>query len=320
MGATPSIYPDQILSNVSVEFTQPGLAAQKFLPRVPVPTISGRIPKAGFERFHRYNTAYFPGGEAREMIRSNIILDAYLCAPHYIKKLVSDTERKASNLPGFEVDVTTTNEVTEIIWLDLEFAAFNLITSGVTGATLAGPNQWSDYVNSDPIAAIEAQKPTILKGATREASKLGLGYDTFIALKSHPKILDRIKYTQRGVITPDILAGLFDVGEVVILSALYDASANAAQGKFGSVNAATSPLDFVWSKIALLAFVPDTPAVRTPALGYSYWFSDTVPGGGPAVYRYRWEIREGEFIECRSFWDVRLVRAQAAYLWQSAIA
>lgn len=320
MGATPAIYPDQFLTNVSQEFTNPGYAASKLLPRVVVPQISGRVLKAGLERFHRYNTARAIGGEAREMIRTAFVNDVYLCAKHDIKKLVADDEKNLQNTPGFEIDVTVTNELTDVVLLDIEFFAYNLITGGVSGASLSGTvNAWSDYVNSDPIAAVEAQKKTILKGATREPNKLALGYDTFIVLKSHPKVLDRIKYTQRGVVTAEILAGLFDVGEVVVLNGLYDATANYASGAFGSIQNATSPLDLIWKGIALLAFIPEEPAVRTPSLGYTFYYSDTATAGGPAIFRYRWEIRQGEFIEARSFWDARLLRPQAGYLWTGCV-
>ena len=320
MGAPLGVWADPILSNVSQEFRNPGFFAQTLFPRVPVDAISGRIPSLGLERFHRQDTSYFPGGEAREARRSNVNLSVFLTQPHWLKKLVNDTERKNSKAGGLDPELTATNEVTEAIWLELEFAAFNLVNAGsIPSTALAGVNKWSDYVNSDPIAAIEAQKPTILKGATKAASKLALGYDTFITLKNHPKILNRIVYTQRGVITPEILAGLFDVGEVVILDALYDASANAASGIYGSVNAATSPLDFVWSAMALLAYVPESAEVRSPALGYSYWWNDAFGGGGPAIVKYRWEIRNGDFVECRSWYDIKLLRAQAGYLWTTVL-
>jgi hypothetical protein len=317
--ATPGIYLDQILSNVSQEFRNGGYAASEMFPRVPVKQISSRIVRYGFERFHRFNTARPLGGEAREMVRTNVNMDTYLCNPHDLKKLISDDERK-TQAPGIEVDVTATQELTDAILLDIEFGAYNLVTTtaAIPQTTLTGGNQWSDYVNSDPIAAIEAQKRSVILGSTREANCLFLGFDVHIKLRQHPKIVDRFKYTApTGVVNDNQLASAFGVQKIVVLKALYDASAG---GVFGSVNATSSPLGFVWGKLAALAFIPEEPAVRTPTFGYSFWFSDDVTAGGPAIFRYRWEIRKGEFIEARSFWDMKILRPQAMFLWLAAVA
>jgi len=310
MGATPGLYLDQALSNVSQQFRNTSYAATMIFPRVPVPQISGRIWRAGFERFHRYNTARAPGGEAREMVRSDFVNDVFRCDRHDLKKLVSDDERR-TQAPGFEIDITTTEELSDAILLDIELQGYNLVVAGtIPNVTLSGVNQWSDFVNSDPIAAVHAQKSAILKGATRRPNLFAVGYDVHLVLQQHPKIIDRFKYTQVGILQAEHLKAAFDVDKYVILEALYD---TAAMG-------AAPSLDYVWSKLALLAWVPDEPAIRTPSLGYSFWFHDEVTAGGPAIYRYRWEIRAGDFIEARSYRDIRLLWPNAGYLWKSAVA
>jgi len=319
--ATQGIYLDQY-TQVSQEFRNAEYAAQQIFPRVPVSQPSGKIARFGFERFHRYNTTRPPGGEAREMIKSNVVNDAYLTEPHHIKKLITDYERKAA-ASQIQIEVTVTNELNDVLWLDIEFAAYNLITT--TGAipqtTLSGVNQWSDYVNSDPIAAVEAQKRSIFTGATREPNCFACGYDVYVKLRQHPKIVDRYKYTApTGVVSTQQLASAFGVDNFIVLKALYDASTNQSKGIFGSVNASTSPLDFVWVKNAFLFFRPDEPALLTPSFGYSFWWSDQSAGGGPAIFRYRWEIREGEFLEARSNYDFRVLRPQAMYLFLAAVA
>jgi len=56
------------------------------------------------------------------------------------------------------------------------------------------PNaQWSDFQNSDPIAAIEAQRSTILLGCTKEPNTLFVSFLVHQQLKQHPIILDRFQ-------------------------------------------------------------------------------------------------------------------------------
>ena len=43
-----------------------------------------------------------------------------------------------------------------------------------------------------------------------------MGAYVMAALKKHADIIDRIKYTQRGVVTEDLIATLFDVDELFV--------------------------------------------------------------------------------------------------------
>jgi hypothetical protein len=51
-----------------------------------------------------------------------------------------------------------------------------------------------------------------------------LGADAITSLKNHPDIIDRIKYTQRGVVTEDLLASLFDVDKILVSYATQETS------------------------------------------------------------------------------------------------
>jgi hypothetical protein len=148
-------------------------------------------------------------------------------------------------------------------------------------------------------------------------------------LRQHPKIIDRFKYTdlEDGYASTEQLRKVFGVERFIVFEALYDTSL------FGL----TPSLDYVWGRNAFLAYIPPAPARRTPSLGYSFWLDHVtgpggsrvalqgdkeanVPGGGPAIFRYRVEERQGEFLEARSYFDTELVRPQAAFLWINAVS
>lgn len=328
MGGYSGIYLDKALSNVSAEFQNSGFAASEVFKRVPVTEMSGRIWVGGFERFHQFNTQRQVGDVAREMppsLWSNLV---YYCQKHDLRKIMADDEIAMS--PGFDIEVTTTEELMDAIFLDIEFVAYNLVTGGaVPSATLTGGNQWSDFTNSDPIAAVEAQRTVVHLGSTRLPNVFGCGIQVWSKLRQHPKIIDRFKYTELadGYASTDQLRRVFGVDKMIVLEALYDTAAFGLPPSLG----------YIWGKLAFLAFIPDAPARRTPSLGYSYWLDhvtgpggkrvdlggdrdSNIPGGGPAIFRYRDEARQGEFLEARSFFDVELVRAAAAYVWLSAVS
>ena len=70
--------------------------------------------------------------------------------------------------------------------------------------------QWSDPA-SNPIVQFSDLQTNFVEQSGRKANTLVLGARTITQLKNHPDIIDRIKYTQRGVVTTDLLASLFDI-------------------------------------------------------------------------------------------------------------
>ena len=80
-----------------------------------------------------------------------------------------------------------------------------------------------DDANSDPIKFIDARKREIKLKGGRTPNKLTLGYDTFNALKEHPDLLERVKYTgstaNPAQVNERVLAELFGVEEVTVLEA-----------------------------------------------------------------------------------------------------
>ena len=326
----PGLYLDRALTNVSVEYQNSGLAASEIAKRVPVSEKTGRIWVGGKERFHRFDTSRESGDVAREMPSSRFSNLTYFCQKHDLRKLLSDDEQ--ANSPGYDLRVTFTEELSDTILLDIEFAVQSLITGGtVPNTTLTGGNQWSDFVNSDPIAAVEAQRPIVHLGATRRPNVFACGEYVWSKLRQHPKIVDRFKYTELedGYVSDSQLRRVFGVDMMIILSAMYDTAA------FG----AAPSLDFVWGKIAFLAYIPPAPSLRTPSLIYSYWLdhvqgqggakipvaeaigdTGSTPQGGPVIFTYRSEPRQGDFIEARSYWDVELAVPTAGYVWNAAVA
>jgi len=59
-------------------------------------------------------------------------------------------------------------------------------------------------------------------------NKLSLGYDSFTALKNHPDILERVKYTgssaNPAVVNENVLAQILGFAEVKVLEATYNAA------------------------------------------------------------------------------------------------
>ncbi|HLW80049.1 MAG TPA: major capsid protein, partial [Terriglobia bacterium] len=210
------------------------------------------------------------------------------------------------------LEINTTENLTNAILLDLEIRVSNLILGGtVTNTTLSGTSQWSDYVNSDPVSAVEVQKTTIKQAIGQTPNTLAVSYPVFATLRQHPKIVDRFKYTQVGVLDPEALKTAFGVDNFWVMGAEYD---TANEGQAPSLN-------FVWGKNAVLAYVLPEPRRREVTLGYTFrWLFGAPDLGGTLVKRYREERKTADIIEVHRYDDIQAVAAPAGFVFLSATA
>ena len=123
----------------------------------------------------------------------------------------------------------------------------------------AGNLPWSDPA-SDPVGDIEAAKALVLEACGTEPNVALFGHKVKIALKSHPKIIERVKYGGMGFagkVTDAMLAELFDLDEVLDAKGVYNNTAVEGAG----------PKAYIWGNNAILAVRPQSIGLKTLALG-----------------------------------------------------
>lgn len=308
-------YLDQPLNNVSIGYRNDDYFGERVFPIVPVKKQSGRYWVFGKEKFRQYETIRAPKAEAREIAPWTLSNSPYFCNDHSLKDSISDEER--SNSDGTDLEQNTVENLTDALLLDFEIRAKGLVfgSSGPSSvsqsATLSGTSQWSDYVNSDPIAAVESYKTVIKKAIATSPNTLLVSYPVYAVLRQHPRIVDRFKYTQVGILQAEHLKSAFDVDNFWVAGAEYD-TANEGQAP---------SLDFVWGKNVLLAFIPTEPSRRIPALGYSFrWLFGAPDLGGTLTKRYRVEAKTVDVIEVHRYDDLQIVAPSAGYTVVNAVA
>lgn len=140
------------------------------------------------------------------------------------------------------------------IWRDL---------SGVT--TPSTSNQFKKWsaASSTPIQDIQNASLYMASQTGYRPNTLILTPAVYNVLKQHDQILGRIVYTQRGIITTDIMAAFFDVDRVLVSYAVKNSSAEGA----------SDSLDFIKNNGALLCYVNPTPSIMQPSAGYTFAWS-----------------------------------------------
>lgn len=310
------VHVNRPLTNIAVAYIQSttDFIADKVFPIVPVAKQS--------DRYFVYTIDDWFRDEAQERAPSTESAGGgwsidntptYYCRIYAFHKDIDDDIRANADEP-IDLDRDATTFVTQKLLIKRETIwATNYFRPGVWGTTKVGGvdfAKWSDYTNSTPIEDIGQGIIDIARRTGFKPNVLVLSPDVFNVLKSHPKVLDRIKYTQKAVITEDILAGLLGVDRVLVPWAVVN---TAAEG-------ATKDMQFIFSNGALLVYANPTPSILKPSGGYIFVWTG-LPGGvaGIRVRDFRIEERKSDRIEAEMAIDCKLVAPDVGVFFSDVI-
>lgn len=262
---------DRALTNISVSYLQDASAfiADKVFPIVPV--------KRQSDVFYIYSKADFMRDEAQvrgaatESAGGDYGVESstpYYCRKHAFHKDVTPEERANYDEP-LDADKDATDFVSQkmLIRREMQWAS-NFFKSGIWGTEISGVAdgagegqtiQWNQAI-SNPIKDVTEASVKMASETGYKPNTMVLSPFAFNALKNHEDILDRIKYTQKGIVTADLIGTLFEVDRVFVAWSVVN---SAAKGQDAAV-------DFIMGKHALLCYSNPRPALRKPSAGYIF--------------------------------------------------
>jgi hypothetical protein len=253
---------DPVLTTLARGYSNAELIAAALFPFVPVPKESGKIPQFGKEAFKIYNTERALRAKSNRIDPEGITMIDYVCDEHDLEYPIDYREKDESEV--LDLDTHGTNVVTHGIRLRHEKMCADLAQDANNypaghKVTLAGNAQWTDYSNSDPISDVETGKEKIRSKVGKRPNVMVIGATTYKALKHHPKLLERIKYSMKGVVTIELMKEIFDIKYLYVGEAVYAAD----DGSFNDI----------WADNCILAYIPDVPADKQtkdePSYGYT---------------------------------------------------
>lgn len=317
------VHVDAILTNISVAYMQraENFIADKVFPIVPVDKQSDKYFVYTKNDWLRDEAQVRADGTESVGSGYNITTDNYYADVYAIHKDIGDQTRANADAP-INVDREAAEFVTHRLLTRREIQFNNdFMTTGVWGNDVAGVSaspgsgqtfQWSDYANSDPIEDIEEAKADILSVTGLEANTLVLGYDAFRALKNHPDLVERIKYTSSQTITSDMIARMFDIERVMVSKSIK------ATNKEGAAEAYA----FSTGKVACLLHVAPNPGVLTPSAGYTFSWTGVSQGLGLTIgtSTFRLESLRATRVEAELSFDNKVVSSDLGYFWNTIVA
>lgn len=254
---------DPVLTTVAQGYQNSAMVGNALFPYVPVPQRGGRIITFGREDFRLYSTLRTPGSNTKRVSFGHAGAP-FALESHSLEGLVPIEPQQEAASVGIDAASLAVRKVQDIIALRLEYAQAQLATNAANyGAsnkvTLSGTSRWSDYTGvSKPVADVEAGKEAVRSQTGKRANTVLMGAKVWSALREHPSVVDRIKYTGRDTATTALLASLFDVQRVVVGDALFEDD--------------TGALVDVWGKFVVVAYTElgSLAGMGAPTFGYTY--------------------------------------------------
>lgn len=245
-------------------------------------------------------------------------------APVYGVHKDVDDQTRANADNQFNLDRDATQWVTQQLLLKRDRLFIDsYMKTGVWSVTLTGvaaspgANQFLrwDVSGSDPIGDIVTRGIVIAETTGFSPNVLVIGPYVLKALMNHANILERIKYTERGIVTPDLLAALFfpnGGGRVIVTNAIENIAASGA----------ADSMKFMNGKTALLAYANPTPGLQQPSAGYIFTWTGLLGAGafGTRIKRWREEAIASDRVEGEMAFDMKVVATDLAAFFDTAVS
>lgn len=256
---------DPVLTKLVQGYKHAERVGHVLFPAVDVPVAGGQVLEFGRESFRLYQTVRAPGAPTLKVPLH------YQGKPYHLANCALDVPIPREYLRDAKVTIPTVDMGVQAISLSMFSLTLGLEAEQAQIATdpanfgannklvLGGASQWSDPA-SDPINDMAAAKEAVRQSGGIDPNCAVVSKPGFNALREHPKIVERFRYTSGDSITADMLAKLFDLDRLAVGKAM------------AVTDSADSPKFYdVWGNCAVLAYVPaQSLGAMEPSFGYTY--------------------------------------------------
>ncbi|MFD2754286.1 major capsid protein [Comamonas terrae] len=298
---------DPILTAVARGYGSPNAKIADILfPRVDVTSRSGTIIVFPPDAFQLVNSARAPGANTKR-IRLGYGKGKYSLVDHALEGEVPiETEEEAQTVPGIDLGSHAVNTVQDVMGNEREKLAADLALNPANydndhKVILSSTDFWTNSA-SNPFEVLNEGREAIRKSTGKKPNVLTLSPKALLALRNHPKVMDRISITvDRVPASIEQLQRLFEIERIVEGEATYH------DGK---------EFQDMWGLDAILAFTVPKPQQQrgSPNYGYTYQLKDR-----PNVEQPYYERNPRTwFYPVNDAYQPELVGASAGFLIQNA--
>lgn len=260
---------DPVLTTLAQGYSDPEFVGDVLFPAVPVEIAGGQIIEFGKESFKLYTTQRAPGTHFKR-VQFGYLGKPYALENHGLEvALPSEHVRDAQKGPGIDLSSRAVSLNLSVNKRSLEVQQAGLATNPANYAAdskvaLAGTSKWSDPA-SKPITQIAEYRETIRAKTGRYPNTALFSALAWKAFINNPEVLDRIKFTQTGIVTTELAAVLLQIPKIKIGLGVLSNDSNVNTD--------------IWGNNCVLAYTSlGKLGAEEPSYGYTYTLT-----GHPAV-------------------------------------
>jgi len=265
---------DRALTNISVAYMQDASVyiADKVFPILSVTKQSDVY--FAYDKGDMFRDEVMERGRAAESAGGDWNVteqDPYHCRKYAFHYDITQEERVNYDKPiDVERDTVSWLATKMLIKRETDFVN-KFFKTGLWGVNIQGvtttpsTNQvkkWSDPT-STPVEDVNARMIAMAENTGFKPNFAIMSPDVFYALKNHEDIIDRIKYTQRGIVTQELIASLFEIDNIYIPWGISTSTPKTP----GTDN---PTMNFLYKGRLLLGYKAKSPSLKTPSAGYIF--------------------------------------------------
>lgn len=256
----------------------------------------------------------------------NFSRDTFACEVWGLHHDIEDQFRASAD-ENWQLDRTGTTLITQqaLLRREKEWLA-NFYGTGIWGADFAGvasltptAGQFSqfDFAGNSAVKTFRKARRAFHLRTGIKPNTVVFGTDTWDVLMDHVEFLERIKYTQRGVITQDLVSGLLEIDRVFVADAV---EATDQTDELVAVTAPTTSY-LAGAKGFWLGYANPNPSRENPSAGYTFsWrgYAGASAFGG-RVKKFRMEPIACDRIEIEMAYDMKVVAPELGAFYNAAV-
>jgi hypothetical protein len=336
----PNLVPSDV--HVQVPLTQVMIAyaqqtkdfiADKVFPVVPVDHQADFYYRYGRRAYLQTNAALRAPGTETPGVEWTFTKNPFFAPVWGLHNDIEDQLRSNADA-NFQLDTAGTELITQqmllrrdLQWISSYFAS-NIWGETLTGVTSTSPTTGNftqfDVAGSTPIELFRAAKLRFKRRTGMMPNIAVFSANAYNALLDHPEIIERIKYTQAGFVTEQLIAQAIGIDQVLVASAVqatnYDEEIIADTAPTTQwITGASSGAD---ANGVLLVYSAPKPSRAIPSAGYTFAWNGYLGASawGGRIKKYRMEHIASDRIEIEAAYTCQLVAPELGTFMSGCVA
>lgn len=309
-------YVDIPMTNYSIELGSFNLIADTLFPNIPVQKRTGIYYEYSKDDLDVSGTDVRAPGASAEVMDYDLTTHTYGPLVDHSLKMKIPIENQENAMDPLDPFRDATRKLTRRAKMYKEADAASKLSDTSKVTQYSTPSAlWSDFLtggaSSTPINDFSTAFDTLAKATQhpRQDLTVVLSYPVYTVLIQHPDVIERFKYSQAAIITPEMLANLLQVKEVLVGYAVKKTNVDG-----------TTPdtTDYLWGKNAWVMYRETSPSLYSISGAYTLNMPQVF---GPYVMK-RWydTDKESDYMRISYYYQQFIMAPQAIYFFQNVVS